>query len=115
MNNQNTHNHPINNKMSPLNTIFGGALIGTSFTTPQEVQELLDQLKTLQIDHIDTAARYAPTNPGSERDFWARYEPQSRDSPSTQKSAQGIPLPAIHPALSRRVPSPIRFPIASTG
>ncbi|KAJ5091236.1 hypothetical protein NUU61_006106 [Penicillium alfredii] len=51
--------------MSRPNTIFGGALIGTSFTTPEQVQELLDQLKVLEIDRIDTAARYSPTNPGA--------------------------------------------------
>lgn len=46
-------------------TIFGGALIGISFQASQQVQELLDELKTLGIDRIDTAARYSPTNPGS--------------------------------------------------
>lgn len=51
--------------MSRPNTLFGGGLIGTSFTTPEQVQELLDVLKTLKIDRIDTAARYSPTNPGS--------------------------------------------------
>ncbi|KAJ5126682.1 hypothetical protein N7448_007461 [Penicillium atrosanguineum] len=51
--------------MSRPNTIFGGGLIGTSFTTPVQVQELLDKLKALKIDRIDTAARYSPTNPGS--------------------------------------------------
>ncbi|KAJ5089236.1 hypothetical protein N7532_007920 [Penicillium argentinense] len=50
------------------NTLFGGCLIGTSFTTPAQVQELLDQVKSFGIDRIDTAARYSPTNPGfSER------------------------------------------------
>lgn len=54
--------------MSHPKTIFGGALIGSSFTSEKEVQDLLDELKALQIKHIDTAARYAPGNPGgSER------------------------------------------------
>lgn len=51
--------------MSRPNTLFGAALIGTSFTTPEQVQELLDELKTLKIERIDTAPRYAPTRPGS--------------------------------------------------
>jgi aflatoxin B1 aldehyde reductase len=51
--------------MSRPNTLFGGAMIGTSFTTLEQVQDLLDLLKTLGIDRIDTAARYSPTAPGS--------------------------------------------------
>lgn len=51
--------------MSPPSSIFSSALIGTSSTAPREVQEPLDQLNTLQIDHIDIAARYSPTNHGS--------------------------------------------------
>lgn len=51
--------------MPQPNTLFGGALIGTSFTTLDQVQELLDLLKTLGINRIDTAARYSPTAPGS--------------------------------------------------
>lgn len=51
--------------MSRPNTIFGGALIGINFNGPEQVQELLDQLKSLKIDRIDTAARYSPMNPGS--------------------------------------------------
>ena len=51
--------------MSRPKTIFGGGLIGTSLTTPGQVQELPDELKALKIDRIDTAARYSPTNPGS--------------------------------------------------
>jgi aflatoxin B1 aldehyde reductase len=46
------------------NTLFGGAMIGSSFTTEDQVQELLDHLKELQIDRIDTAARYPPDSPG---------------------------------------------------
>lgn len=51
--------------MSRPNTIFGCALIGINFNTPKQVQELLDQLKTLKVDRLDTAARYSPSNPGS--------------------------------------------------
>lgn len=51
--------------MSRPSTIFGGALIGTSFTTAAQVQELLDQLQSIGINRIDTAARYSPTSPGS--------------------------------------------------
>jgi aflatoxin B1 aldehyde reductase len=51
--------------MSRPHTLFGGAMIGTSFTTPEQVQALLDLLKTLGVDRIDTAARYSPTAPGS--------------------------------------------------
>jgi aflatoxin B1 aldehyde reductase len=51
--------------MSRPSTLFGGALIGTSFTTAAQVQELLDQLQSIGINRIDTAARYSPTSPGS--------------------------------------------------
>lgn len=51
--------------MSRPTTIFGGALIGINFDKSEQVQELLDQLKKLGIDRIDTAARYSPANPGS--------------------------------------------------
>lgn len=51
--------------MSRPNTLFGGALIGTSFTTAAQVQELLDHLKSVAINRIDTASRYSPTSPGS--------------------------------------------------
>lgn len=51
--------------MSRPNTIFGCALLGINFNTPKQVQELLDQLKALGIDRLDTAARYSPSNPRS--------------------------------------------------
>lgn len=51
--------------MSRPNTIFGCALIGINFNTPRRVQQLLDQLKSLEIDRLDTAARYSPSNPHS--------------------------------------------------
>lgn len=51
--------------MSRPTTLFGGALIGTSFTTTEQVQDLLNLLKTLGIDRIDTAAKYSPTAPRS--------------------------------------------------
>lgn len=51
--------------MSRPNTIFGCALIGINFNAPKQVQELLDELKSLNIDRLDTAARYSPSNPGS--------------------------------------------------
>lgn len=51
--------------MSRPKTIFGCALIGINFNTPKQVQEVLDQLKALNIDRLDTAARYSPSNPGS--------------------------------------------------
>ncbi|KAL1626220.1 hypothetical protein SLS54_003055 [Diplodia seriata] len=45
--------------------IFGGASIGSAYTTPEAVTGLLHSLKTLGIRRIDTAARYPPTNPGA--------------------------------------------------
>jgi aflatoxin B1 aldehyde reductase len=45
--------------------LLGGAMIDTSFSTPEQVRSLLDQLKTLGADRIDTAARYSPAAPGS--------------------------------------------------
>ncbi|KAJ6024244.1 hypothetical protein N7540_005041 [Penicillium herquei] len=55
--------------MSRPSIIFGGAsfsspLIGKNFCTPENIQELLDQLKLYNVDRIDTAARYSPGNPG---------------------------------------------------
>ncbi|KAJ7451673.1 NADP-dependent oxidoreductase domain-containing protein [Mycena latifolia] len=48
--------------------IFGGGLIGSTYTTAESVSEILSALKTLGISRIDTAARYPLTNPGeSER------------------------------------------------
>lgn len=51
--------------MSRPNTLFGGAMIGISFTTPEQVQALLDLLKTLGVDRIDITTKYSPTAPGS--------------------------------------------------
>ncbi|KAJ6078644.1 hypothetical protein N7467_008397 [Penicillium canescens] len=50
--------------MSIPNTLFGGAMIGSTFTTAEQVQQLLDRLKRLEIYHLDTAARYPPHSPG---------------------------------------------------
>ncbi|KAJ6003796.1 hypothetical protein N7540_013096 [Penicillium herquei] len=55
--------------MSRPNTIFGcgslgSPIIGQNFSTSAQVQGLLDQLKALGIDRLDTAARYSPGNPG---------------------------------------------------
>ncbi|KAJ5714813.1 uncharacterized protein N7483_011994 [Penicillium malachiteum] len=55
--------------MSRPSIIFGGAsfgspLIGKNFCTPENVKELLDQLKPHNVNRIDTAARYSPGNPG---------------------------------------------------
>ncbi|KAJ5108882.1 hypothetical protein N7456_005557 [Penicillium angulare] len=55
--------------MSGPDLIFGGAsfgspIVGKNFCTPENVQELLDQLKLHNVDRIDTAARYSPGNPG---------------------------------------------------
>lgn len=55
--------------MSTPNIIFGSGslgspLIGKNFCAPEQVQELLDQLKALGITRIDSAARYSPGNPG---------------------------------------------------
>ncbi|KAF9629570.1 hypothetical protein BFW01_g10773 [Lasiodiplodia theobromae] len=45
--------------------IFGGASIGSAYTTPEAVEELLSTLQSLGIRKIDTAARYPPTSPGT--------------------------------------------------
>ncbi|OJD36445.1 aldehyde reductase [Diplodia corticola] len=45
--------------------IFGGASIGSAYTTPEAVADLLATLKSLGIQRIDTAARYPPTSPGT--------------------------------------------------
>jgi aflatoxin B1 aldehyde reductase len=45
--------------------VFGGALIGNTYNTQDEVSALLDKLKSTGIGRIDTAARYPPTNRGA--------------------------------------------------
>ena len=49
---------------SPL-IIFGGASVGNTYNTVEEVSDLLATLQSLGITYIDTAARYPPTNPGA--------------------------------------------------
>lgn len=44
--------------------IFGAASFGTSFSTTEEVQCLLDLLKSQGITHLDSAGRYQTGNPG---------------------------------------------------
>ncbi|KAJ5312214.1 Aldehyde reductase [Penicillium antarcticum] len=50
--------------MSKPNTLFGGTIIGSTFTTTEQVQQLLNHLKELDIDRVDKAARYPPDSPG---------------------------------------------------
>lgn len=50
--------------MSLPETLFSGYSIGTSLTTAGEVQEVLDQLKELQINRIDTTASWPRASPG---------------------------------------------------
>ena len=51
--------------MSPPDIIFGGALLGaSSHKTEKDVNELLDQLQSLGVTRIDTAARYPALDPG---------------------------------------------------
>lgn len=45
--------------------IFGGSTIGDAYTTPEEVSDLLQKLKSLGIQEIDTAARYPAVNFGA--------------------------------------------------
>lgn len=52
--------------MSPQ-LIFGAATFGAAppaFETAESIESLLSTLQTLKITHLDTAARYPPTNPG---------------------------------------------------
>lgn len=51
--------------MSLPNLLFGAALIGDSHKTEEEVKGLLDQVQSLGISRIDTAARYPKTDPGA--------------------------------------------------
>ena len=44
--------------------VFGGAAIGSTYLTIDAVSELLVALKNQGIEHIDSAARYPPTDPG---------------------------------------------------
>jgi aflatoxin B1 aldehyde reductase len=50
--------------MSRPNIIFGTATVGMGFNDVQTVSELLDFLMQNNINHIDTAGRYPPLNPG---------------------------------------------------
>lgn len=59
-------NQQTRNKMSPQ-LIFGTATFGgapPAFETASSIESLLSTLQTLNITHLDTAARYPPTNPG---------------------------------------------------
>ncbi|KAJ7486207.1 NADP-dependent oxidoreductase domain-containing protein [Mycena galericulata] len=52
----------------PPTLIFGGASVGSTYTTPDALADLLTALKAQDIHRIDTAARYPSANPGeSER------------------------------------------------
>lgn len=44
--------------------IFGTASFGDAFREPQDVQSVLDLLRTHHIMRLDTAGRYPPTNHG---------------------------------------------------
>ncbi|PVH93716.1 putative oxidoreductase [Periconia macrospinosa] len=51
----------------PPQLIFGTASFGgppPGFESPQSIHSLLNTLQILKITHLDTAARYPPTNPG---------------------------------------------------
>ncbi len=50
--------------MTHPNLILGGATLGSSYRTLDAVSELLVVLKKHGISHIDSAARYPPTDPG---------------------------------------------------
>lgn len=50
--------------MTHPNLVFGGAALGSSYNTLDAVLELLETLKKHGIFHIDSAARYPPTEPG---------------------------------------------------
>lgn len=44
--------------------IFGAASFGDAFRKPEDVQSVLELLKSHDIKYLDTAGRYPPTNPG---------------------------------------------------
>ncbi len=50
--------------MSYPKLIFGAGHLGMSFSTTAETGELLDYLKSQNIQHIDTARRYPGPKPG---------------------------------------------------
>ena len=50
--------------MTHPNLVLGGAALGSSYQTLDAVSELLVALARLDIYHIDSAARYPPTDPG---------------------------------------------------
>ncbi|KAI4156013.1 MAG: hypothetical protein LQ340_000602 [Diploschistes diacapsis] len=50
--------------MSYPEAIFGCSSVGEYYMTPEQVEELVSVLQKVGITHLDTAARYPPTNPG---------------------------------------------------
>lgn len=48
----------------PPKLIFGAASFGMNFTTPTQVQDVLNFLKENHITQLDTAGRYPPNCPG---------------------------------------------------
>ncbi|KAF2646793.1 putative oxidoreductase [Massarina eburnea CBS 473.64] len=60
--------------------IFGTATFGmaAAFNNPEDVKSLLTALKSLNINHLDTAARYPPTNPWKSEELIGEAEELSR-------------------------------------
>jgi aflatoxin B1 aldehyde reductase len=66
----------------PPQIIFGTATFGMppfSFQTPEDVQSLLTTLKSLNIAHLDTAARYPPMNPGKSEELIGQVQELSKE------------------------------------
>lgn len=60
--------------MTHPNLVLGGAAIGSSYRTVDAVSELLAALKKHGISHIDSAARYPPTDPGRSEQLLGQAE-----------------------------------------
>lgn len=97
--------------MSLPETLFSDYSIGTSLTTAGEVQKVLDQLKELQINRIDTAALWPRASPGCSETLLGEvkasgqsFKVDTRISPvtvssSASRGARTLTGPAIKKSL----------------
>jgi aflatoxin B1 aldehyde reductase len=59
-------------------SIFGAALLGMSFDDAETVAHVLDQLRMVGVEQIDTAPRYPPFNPGKSEELLGETHAASR-------------------------------------
>lgn len=99
--------------MSLPEILFSAYSIGTSLTTADEVQKVLDQLKELQINRIDTAASWPNTRPGHSEALLGKVQAMKQgfnvdtridvptESSSAPRRASTLTGPAIQKSLEK--------------